>query len=370
MDFSIEYIEDDLKNTLEKFFNEIELSFDYVSKETMHKLRCFLRKVEKDKNIYEFAKNTNVILKGYEDKIAYIITSKNKLKTSDFKFLEELCLFNDNFTDDVDRHGGILEFKIFKDENKNTKKTIVNYINNIYMAVSILEFGLEKTSKNFSEILEFVKNVNSLRNKKMEEECPENMECVEVGNNPKKIDMNDILNSFTKDMNIKNIDFNNLQNITLDHLNLKNLDVLSKEIPEGLNSTLNGINDFEQCFKIFEENVKNNKNNQKNYGGSLPNMNNLGGFSDVFKSLMENKEIMNIASSLTNEIQTENLDPISLLSSLMSGKKDDKILGIVNNITTKLEEKITSGEIDKTVLENEAENILNKFKQPESEPVD
>ena len=90
MDFSIEYIEDDLKTTLEKFFNEIELSFDYVSKETIHKLKCFLTKVEKDKNIYKFAKNTNVILKDYEDKIAYIITSKNKLKTSDFKFLEEL----------------------------------------------------------------------------------------------------------------------------------------------------------------------------------------------------------------------------------------------------------------------------------------
>jgi hypothetical protein len=357
MDFSIEYIEDDLKNTLEKFFNEIELSFDYVSKETIHKLKCFLTKVKKDKNIYEFAKNTNVILKGYEDKIAYIITSKNKLKTSDFKFLEELCLFE-----------GILEFKIFKDENKNTKKTIINYINNIYMAVSILEFGLEKTSKNFSEILDFVKNVNCLRNKKIENEI-EDVEYV-TENTSKKIDMNDILNSFTKDMNIKNIDFNNLQNITLDQLNLNNLDVLSKDIPAGLNNTLNGINDLEQCLKMFEENAKNNKNSEKSYGGSLPNMNNFGGFSDVFKSLMENKEIMNIASDLTNEIQTENLDPISLLSSLMSGKKDDKILGIVNNITTKLEEKINTGQIDKNVLEREAENILNKFKQPESEPVD
>jgi hypothetical protein len=250
------------------------------------------------------------------------------------------------------------------------------------MAVSILEFGLEKTSKNFSEILEFVKNVNCLRNKKMEDEDKmENEEIEYVGaftdgdkgiteNKPKKIDMNDILNSFTKDMNIKNIDFNNLQNITLDQLNLNNLDVLSKDIPAGLNNTLSGINDLEQCLKMFEESAKNNKDNEKNYGGSLPNMNNLGGFSDVFKSLMENKEIMNIASDLTNEIQTENLDPISLLSSLMSGQKDDKILGIVNNITTKLEEKISTGQIDKNVLEREAENILNKFKQTESEPVD
>jgi hypothetical protein len=85
---------------------------------------------------------------------------------------------------------------------------------------------------------------------------------------------------------------------------------------------------------------------------------------------MANKEIMNIASDMTNEIQIENIDPISLLTSLMSGKKDDKLLGIVHNITSKLEEKINTGKIDKNVLEKEAENILNKFKKPKEEPVD
>jgi hypothetical protein len=54
----------------------------------------------------------------------------------------------------------------------------------------------------------------------------------------------------------------------------------------------------------------------------------------------------------------------------MSGKKDDKLLGIVHNITSKLEEKINTGKIDKNMLEKEAENILNKFKNPKEESID
>ena len=35
------FVKEDLKSNLTKFFNEIELSFDYISKETNHKLKCF-----------------------------------------------------------------------------------------------------------------------------------------------------------------------------------------------------------------------------------------------------------------------------------------------------------------------------------------
>jgi hypothetical protein len=95
-----------------------------------------------------------------------------------------------------------------------------------------------------------------------------------------------------------------------------------------------------------------------------------GNFGNVFKSLMENKEIMNIASDLTHDIQNQNIDPISLLTSFMSGKRDEKLECLVNNISTKLQEKINTGKIDKGVLEKEAENILNNFKNTKEESVD
>ena len=371
LDFSIEFIEDDLKSTLNKFFNEIELSFDYVSKETIHKLKCFLKKIENGKNIYDFAKITCPVLKKYEDNIAYIVTGKTKFKTSDFEFLKELVLFDD-----------ILEFKIFINENKNTKKTIINYINNIYMAICILEFGLEKTSKNFSEIY-----LNDLINKKNKESII-NVEKDDIGlglknndiknndikNDIQNLNMNNILNSFTKNIDlsnfgIENIDFNNLQNISFD-----NLDNISNNISSQFNDTLNGIDNFQDSVKILQDMLdkKEDEVNEGNEGNKKDKGNNIGinNLGDVFKSLMANKEIMNIASDMTNEIQIENIDPISLLTSLMSGKKDDKLLGIVHNITSKLEEKINTGKIDKNVLEKEAENILNKFKKPKEEPVD
>jgi len=359
------FVKEDLKSNLTKFFNEIELSFDYISKETNHKLKCFLKKLDKNELFLEFTNVTLSILKTYEDKITYIITSKNKLKTSDFEFLNEIVLFNDN-----------LDFKVFKNENKNTKKCIINYLNNIYMAICILEFGLEKTSKNFNEIFAFVKNITDLRNKKEKEDnCDDNVHLTNasvkvpldgknLGNlfsgNQSGLSVNDIVKSFSN-MNFGNLNLGELENL-----------------PKNLSNSLEGINELEKGLSFIEQiGIKQQKNRHSEngkdtgYEEETPQIPSLdGNFGDVFKSLMENKEIMNIASDLTRDIQSENIDPISLLTSLMSGKPNEKLQGLVNNISTKLEEKINTGKIDKNVLEKEAENILNKFKNPKDESVD
>ena len=343
------FVKEDLKSNLTKFFNEIELSFDYVSKETNHKLKCFLKKLDKNEQFLEFTNMTLSILKTYEDKITYIITTKNKLKTSDFDFLNEIVLFNDN-----------LDFKVFKSENKNTKKCIVNYLNSIYMGICILEFGLEKTSRNFNEIVEFVKKITDLRNKKEKEEREEidALPTNSLGNllggkgKPGGLLLNDILKSFG--------------NMNLDNFNLGDLE----NLPNNLSNSLDGINELENGLKFIEQNVlkKGEKGKNGESNTQIPGLD--GNFGNVFKSLMENKEIMNIASDLTRDIQAENIDPISLLTSFMSGKRDEKLEGLVNNISTKLQEKINTGKIDKGVLEKEAENILNKFKNPKEESVD
>jgi hypothetical protein len=370
------FVKEDLKSNLTKFFNEIELSFDYISKETNHKLKCFLKKLDKNEVFLEFTNSTLPILKTYEDKITYIITSKHKLKTSDFEFLNEIVLFNNK------EHGqGILDFKVFNNENKNTKKCIVNYLNNIYMAICILELGLENTSKNFNEIFAFVKNITDLRNKR-ERENEDHATSLDnnLDSNPPKLDsnpsnlgglsINDIVKSFTN-MNFGNMNF--------DDFNLG-------ELQKNLSNSLDGINEFGKGINIIQENSikqqknRQQKNRQREGQGQgqgqdqeetpqIPDLND-GNFMDVFKSLMENKEIMNIASDLTRDIQDENIDPISLLTSLMSGKPNEKLEGLVSNITTKLQEKIKTGKIDQNVLEKEAENILNKFKTPNTEPLD
>ena len=154
--------------------------------------------------------------------------------------------------------------------------------------------------------------------------------------------------------------------MNLDNFNLGDLE----NLPNNLSNSLDGINELENGLKFIKQNVlkKGEKCKNGESNTQIPGLD--GNFGNVFKSLMENKEIMNIASDLTRDIQAENIDPISLLTSFMSGKKDEKLEGLVNNISTKLQEKINTGKIDKGVLEKEAENILNNFKNPKEESVD
>ena len=343
------FVKEDLKSNLIKFFNEIELSFDYISKEINHKLKCFLKNLDKNEKFLEFTKISLSILKTYEDKITYIITTKNKLKTSDFDFLNKIVLFNN-----------ILDFKVFTSENKNTKRCIVNYLNSIYMCICILEYGLEKTSKNFNEIVEFVKKITDLRDKKEREEREEREERDTLSTNikgnskgkPDGLLVSDILNSFGNMMNLDNFNIDELKNL-----------------PNTLSNNLGGINELEKGLKFIEQiELKDGSGSSGVDNLQIPNLDN--NFGNVFKSLMENKEIVNIASDLTRDIQNENIDPISLLTSFMSGKKDEKLESIVNNISTKLQEKINTGKIDKSILEKEAENILNNFKNTKEESID
>jgi len=148
----------------------------------------------------------------------------------------------------------------------------------------------------------------------------------------------------------------------------------------------NKIDEFTQelsCFvssiqkRIKEENVgtvetvdtKNKVNskrprpipgNSTNPSNSLSPLNPTNqNFGNLLQSLMQNGDIMNLATELSKDIQSENLDPMTLLSSMMSGKPDNKIQKLVENITSKIETKINSGEIDQNVLEQQAQSILS-----------
>ena len=58
----------------------------------------------------------------------------------------------------------------------------------------------------------------------------------------------------------------------------------------------------------------------------------------------------------------ENEDPTQMLTSLMSGKidPDSKLMKLFENVTNKINEKITSGNIDSSLLEKEAGDILSQ----------
>lgn len=85
--------------------------------------------------------------------------------------------------------------------------------------------------------------------------------------------------------------------------------------------------------------------------------NNLGG---LMESILGNKDILNIASDISQKMHNQNLNPMTMLTSLMSGDIENSPLqGLVKQIESGVQEKISSGEINKEELESQAKNIMN-----------
>ena len=77
------------------------------------------------------------------------------------------------------------------------------------------------------------------------------------------------------------------------------------------------------------------------------------------ESLLGNKEILNIATDISQKMHSQQLNPMSMLSSLMSGDiENSQLQGLVEEIQQKVEDKINSGEINKDSLEDQAKNIM------------
>lgn len=74
-----------------------------------------------------------------------------------------------------------------------------------------------------------------------------------------------------------------------------------------------------------------------------------------FDNLMKNNDIMSIANELSSEMSSLDIDPMSMMTSLMSGNlKDNKLGSLLSSISGKITQKINSGAIDKNALEQQA----------------
>jgi hypothetical protein len=102
-----------------------------------------------------------------------------------------------------------------------------------------------------------------------------------------------------------------------------------------------------------DENVKGSKKSRKQNSGAS----NLGMFEDLFA----NPDIMNLANDLTKDLEEKKIEPMSLLTSILSGKPNDTLQELVSDISSKIETKINNGELDKKALEDQAKTMLNAF---------
>lgn len=270
----VDIIDTGFVTTLNEMINEIDLAFDYVDKTVIKKLYKYSKILERDSEFRASEKQKlKEILKEHEEKLFSICDNKSKLRNIDFEFLNDLRLF-----------GNLLDMNVFKDENKNTKRTLVNYINSLYMTVT---FG---NTENFDESIE----------------------------------------NLTQQMN----DFIQITKSKYEKQN---------EVEQNTQS-----NEQSNSSKGSKHQSKyRNKNEQ------VPEE-----IGNLFATIMENPEVMNMAQDLSKQFKNGNVNPMSMITSLMSGKSNPKLDNIVNKITSDVERKIEMGQIDPTRLQEQTASIM------------
>jgi hypothetical protein len=79
-------------------------------------------------------------------------------------------------------------------------------------------------------------------------------------------------------------------------------------------------------------------------------------------SILKNSDILNIATDISKNMQDQNMNPMTMLSSLMSGNiTNSPLQGLVESIQEKIGDKIDSGQIDRNELESQAQSIMNSL---------
>lgn len=278
-----ELIKAELFKNITAFINEIDLTIDYLDCQTIPKIQKYIKLIKsKDTEFLNFVKYTSCHLKLHQQRISGVLFSNKKVKADYYSFLNDILLFNN-----------LLDFKIFINESKNTKKDLVKYLYSIYMSV---EFLCNTTESDLDlKLQEFVKGIQTEASKLKSED----------------------------------IKLTNKKHTTLLQ-NIPNIPVIPiVDLPDFSNF------DFEKM--------------------GLPN--NLSG---IMESILGNTNIMSIATDISSKMQNQQLNPMDMLSSLMSGNIDNSPLqSLVSEIQEKVDSKINSGEIDKNELEIHAKELMN-----------
>ena len=277
-------IKTELIGVLTQMTNEFDLVFDYISKDNINKLRSVITQLESYTPTQTATPQTapqpiEIILKEchekllpFEQQIFRIVNSDKKVKTEDLQFLNEIQLFD-----------GALDFGLFKDESKNTKRSVVKYLHSIYMSSCFfnIDLGQGETSDTLSASLSAF--ADTLQQKmKASAEAPKH--------------------------------------------------------PNTGTSSSHRVNRMPRSRGTLDP---------------------TSAFNGLFSSILDNPDIMNMATDLSKDLQREQVDPMSLISGLMSGRPNAQLNRLVGNITSKIEQKISSGEISQDALEAQAQSIMN-----------
>lgn len=291
-------IKTELFKNIDSFVNEISLTMDYIPVESIIKLEKYIVSIKNEESVYiKFIDDTYNHLTKFEVKFSGALFSNKKVKTNYYDFLNEICIFPGETS---------LDFSIFKGESKATKREFVSYLYNIYLScVFLIKYDKFDDKEN----------------------------CVDMSK-----ELTDFIDKIKKEAD----------------------SAVTTEYEKVLPTRRNAISgpSGQSTPHLSPEQIK----QLPGLGNLESMMGGLGGLGGIMSSILGNQEILNIASDISHQMSTQQLDPMSMLTSLMSGNIENSPLnGLVNQIQQKVEMKIESGEIDKSELESQAQNIMNNI---------
>jgi hypothetical protein len=144
-----------------------------------------------------------------------------------------------------------------------------------------------------------------------------------------------------------------------------------------LNETMSGINEFFENIKSSQEDSEtndngNDENTEQTKSNFAPNMPDMDSLKDHLNTLFNGK-IGSLAKEMAEEISDEfielmgidvnpdSMDTKDVLKNVMKNPK--KIMELMKKVTTKLEERMKSGDISKDEIMREASDIMGKMKE-------
>jgi hypothetical protein len=281
----IEQIKEELFKNINSFVNEIELSFDYLDNTIISRINKYVGNLKTNQVDFDrFAGYTYEHLKPFEQDICFVLFGKQKVKTDRYNFINDISLFGDS------KENCLLNLSVFKEENKNTKKSFLKYIYNIYMSSFFITINKSGT--------------------------------------PDETQLTDELNSYVSKVQQE----------------LKDL-TAANELKE------------KTAVDVPRRNASSSRPN-----APIPNMSNMrgmpAGLESMMSSLLGNKDILNIATEISEQMKSEQINPMSMLSGLMSGKMDPRLNSLVSRVQENVENKINTGEINKEQFEEQAKSII------------
>lgn len=289
-----ELIKKELFKNVDSFLNELELTMEYLDPQVIPSIRKYMEKIDTDKEEFnKFLDYTTQHLGSFEAKISAVLFSNKKIKSDFYNFLNGVTLFSN-----------ILNFRVFENESKNTKKGLIKYLYSIYMSSVFLNQTREESSN----------QTDVLQNKLSEFVSKIQLEAETA-------------------LQAEDIKQTNASSSSSKHKRRNAISVGRSNLAHPDPSILAGL------------------------GGNLG-----GGMGDIMESILGNKEILNIATDISQKMQSQQINPMSMLSSLMTGNIENTPLqGLVEEIQQKVEDKINTGEIDKSKLEDQAKSIMGSI---------